>query len=782
MTRRRLRLLFVYLLAALPLIGWGASRAIQTNANSPIDWVTHDFAPRAEYDRFREVFGAGDVVIASWPGCTVDSLELDTLVEVLERSPAFFDNSGAWYFESVVTGRQVLADLTSGPFGLSRAEAIERLRGPLIGPDGEATCAIVTFTADGLAQREVLVKYLRGALSKYCGVPAGEWHLAGPIIDGLSVDLAGRSALDQFALPSALTVLFVCVLCLWRVVPALVVFGLSVFCQGATLALVHYCGDTMSALLIVMPPLIQVLAVAAGIHLTNYCFDAEHAGFARGADAAVEAVRLGWLPTILSAATTAIGLASLLVSQMQPIRQFGGYAAAGVLMTSGLVLTFIPASYALLASRSQVLSQKNSAAARSHDRTGWDRLAGVLQRTHLAVAILTLCGMGLLAAGLPKLQTSVRIETLFSPQSRILSDYRWLETHIGPLVPIEVVLCFDPDCRLSFLERVQLTARVERELRTIPDLGATMSAVTAVPDQFELPQFAAQQMAGSSSVIDILRTRIDQRLSSGASPAVLLEQALRQRRSGSRFMASRPAQHWPDGPAEDDLWRITAYASALDNVDYGALLDYVEQHVTPLLNDNQGETLAGVSAEYAGIMPLVQSIQQQLFADLFRSFLGALILITVVMTLVQAGVLPGLVSMVSNVFPIVLLFGLLGWSGVAMDIGTVMTASVALGIAVDDTLHFLSFFRRGLDADRSRVDAVRFAYQHCGRAMIQTSLICGLGLLPFAASSFAPTARFAWMMAALLGSALMGDLIVLPSLLLSPLGCCFVRHETINEK
>ncbi len=770
MTRRRLRLLIVYLLAALPLIGWGASRAMQTNANSPIDWVTDDFAPRADYDRFRDVFGAGDVVVLSWPGCTVDSTELDTLDIVLKKSPVFSDDDGGWYFESVVTGRQVLQELTNGPLALSYEEAVDRLRGPLIGADGKATCAIVTFTADGLVKREVLVRYLRGALRKFCNVPPGEIRMAGPVVDGLSVDLAGRSALDHFAVPSALAVFLLCLLCLRRLLAALVVFGLSVLCQGATLALVHYCGDTMSALLIVMPPLIQVLAVAAGIHLTNYCIDAEHAGFAPGAEAAAEAFRRGWLPTVLSAGTTAIGLASLLVSQMQPIRQFGGYAAAGVLLTSGLVLTIVPVAHTLIAglrrstgrsSRSRGTGANSPASRQPADsgsgarEGGWSRFAHMLNRVSVPVVILALVGLGGLACGLPKLKTSVRIETLFSHESRILSDYRWLEEHIGPLVPIEVVLRFDPDCRLSFAERVRLTDRVERELRSIPDVGATMSAVTAVP---------------SGVVEQLVRY-------SGA-PTEPLEQALRQRRSGSRFIASRSGKHRPEGRADDDLWRITAYASSLNNVDYGALLDHVQQTVQPTLEDEHGGQLPGVAAEYSGIMPLVQSIQQQLFTDLFRSFLGALALITVVMTLVQAGLLPGLISMVSNVFPIVVLFGLLGWCGVAMDIGTVMTASVALGIAVDDTLHFLSFFRRGLDDGGSRLDGVSFAYQHCGRAMIQTSLICSLGLLPFAASSFAPTARFAWMMAGLLLTALFGDLLVLPSLLLSPVGRCF---ENRNE-
>jgi predicted RND superfamily exporter protein len=117
----------------------------------------------------------------------------------------------------------------------------------------------------------------------------------------------------------------------------------------------------------------------------------------------------------------------------------------------------------------------------------------------------------------------------------------------------------------------------------------------------------------------------------------------------------------------------------------------------------------------------------------------------------------------------------MGLAQTAVDIGAMMTASAALGIAVDDTLHFLVWFRRGSVVEPDRRDAIRYAYRHCATPMLRTTLICGLGLLVFALSPFKPTARFAWLMAILLSLALVADLILLPALLASPLGKCFVR-------
>ena len=108
-----------------------------------------------------------------------------------------------------------------------------------------------------------------------------------------------------------------------------------------------------------------------------------------------------------------------------------------------------------------------------------------------------------------------------------------------------------------------------------------------------------------------------------------------------------------------------------------------------------------------------------------------------------------------------------------LDIGSVMTASVALGIAIDDTFHYLTFFRRGLEKGESRKDAAYAAHQHCGLAMVQSSLICGLGMMVFYFSDFLPSSRFAWMLLALLMVGLAANLVLLPALVVGPLGKLF---------
>jgi len=134
----------------------------------------------------------------------------------------------------------------------------------------------------------------------------------------------------------------------------------------------------------------------------------------------------------------------------------------------------------------------------------------------------------------------------------------------------------------------------------------------------------------------------------------------------------------------------------------------------------------------------------------------------------------GLVAMLPNVLPCVAVFGVMALLGINVEVGTVMTATVAMGIAVDDTVHYVTWFRRGYAQGQSQGEAVRFAYRLCGTAMVQTSLIVGLGLLVYALSDFGPIQRFAWLMFTILMLALLSDLTVTPALLYSRLGRLFL--------
>ncbi|GAA4472298.1 efflux RND transporter permease subunit [Novipirellula rosea] len=199
---------------------------------------------------------------------------------------------------------------------------------------------------------------------------------------------------------------------------------------------------------------------------------------------------------------------------------------------------------------------------------------------------------------------------------------------------------------------------------------------------------------------------------------------------------------------------------------------------------------------YTGVIPVVYKAQRTLLYSLLESIALAFVLIAIVMAMLlnpgrlpwswaspsnlANGVMAGAVAMIPNVFPVLLVFGVMCHLDVAIDIGTMMTASVAMGVAVDDTIHFLSWFRTNLDRGMTRVEAVIETYRRVGPAMTQTTVVGGLGLFVFALSTFTPTQRFGTLMLLMLATALVGDLILLPALLAGPLGRWFKPRTTTD--
>ena len=170
------------------------------------------------------------------------------------------------------------------------------------------------------------------------------------------------------------------------------------------------------------------------------------------------------------------------------------------------------------------------------------------------------------------------------------------------------------------------------------------------------------------------------------------------------------------------------------------------------------------------MVPLFLRTQQAVLESLIESFALAFGVIAVVMMVLLKNPAAGLITMLPNVMPIGVVFGLISWAGIPVDIGTMITASVALGIAIDGTLHLLTWFRDGLRNGMSREDAIALGLAHCGPAMWQTSAAIGLAMLMLSTAELLLISRFGWLMAALIAAALTADIVLLPALLSGPLG------------
>ncbi len=188
--------------------------------------------------------------------------------------------------------------------------------------------------------------------------------------------------------------------------------------------------------------------------------------------------------------------------------------------------------------------------------------------------------------------------------------------------------------------------------------------------------------------------------------------------------AHEPADLHSEGDAGlcqegDELWRITAQVNIMTDVNYSTLTSDIDEIVRSETRD-----VAGARHVVTGMVPLFLHTQQAVLTSLIESFaLGAVI------SYVLRSLRSGLVTMIPNILPISAVFGAISWFGLAVDVGSMITASVALGIAVDGTLHLLTWFRQEIRNGRTRRVAIERALGHCGPALFQTSIVVGTGLV-----------------------------------------------------
>ena len=231
--------------------------------------------------------------------------------------------------------------------------------------------------------------------------------------------------------------------------------------------------------------------------------------------------------------------------------------------------------------------------------------------------------------------------------------------------------------------------------------------------------------------------------------------------------------------ARDDdhaYWRLTVRLPQNEDPNFGPRIALIEKAV----QDAVAPLDVVPDVKFTGHIVIVEASQNILLGDLFTSFLSAFGVILLVMIFMLRSIVGGFLAMLPNLFPTVTIFGAMGLMGLALDIGAVMSASVALGIAVDDTIHLLSRFGSRRAHGVNQIRSAHGALKQCGGAMFQTTLVCGISLMAYYFSDFVPTSNFSLFMFGLLSSALLGVLFLLPSMMASPMGRYLARAAVID--
>lgn len=712
---------------------------VEANTQDVHTWLPGGTSARAEYDRFVELFGDDDDIVISWDGCTTEDPRLFALTKRLrERVGDDLEFCGA------ANGRDVLNRLTSsGGAGLTEQQARERMAGVFFGEDGRTTGVCVRLGEAGRDNRMACFEKIYESADEVDGLGRERLRIGGGSFISVQIHKATNQALS-YSVPAGLLAVLVTFFSLRSIRLTTITLSVAATSALVSVAFVTFCGYKINGLLVMMPVIVMVLTLSGGVHLAGYYRKAVR--FDPFGDAVASMFKVGWRPCALATITTSVGILMLCTSHIEAVRHFGMFTSIGLMLALCMLLLTYPALLRVWPISMTEIQRFTSDKPTEIESRAQDH---IVQRPWLATAgvAVVLCLFPALMIGAARLKTTLSPENMFPPDSAVRVNHDWLEENLTPVQCVEIVATFENDERDRLTSQIHSLHQIQQHLSELPEIRTVFSFASLCDP---IPQGRGFRSVSRRSFIN---SRLRQELPNLMDQRLLIQ--------------------------EDNLthWRIRVGLNIQDEEQYATLMDDIAFAAKECSADMETEPEFLVT----GIWPLSAIGRQQLFSDLAMSFMLAFLMITPLIMLILRGVSTGLVAMIPNVFPALLFFGGMGWLGWSVDIGTILTASVGLGIAVDDTLHFLETYVRTRETSTCRRTAVWRAITHCGRPMLYTTLICCAGLAVFSASQFIPARQFAIAIVVLLGIALVSDLLLLPALILGPFGRLFDRRQKSDD-
>jgi predicted RND superfamily exporter protein len=518
-----------------------------------------------------------------------------------------------------------------------------------------------------------------------------------------------------------------------RLLSAFVPVGASLLATLWVFGALALLGRPLNLITIVLGPMLICVGSVYGVHvLARFEEMAAAAGDARaGAHACL---RYTLAPVLIAGLTTIFGFGALLLSPTPAINELGALSALGVTAIALIALTGIPALMGLLP-----LAPAARPTHRVSRRVGWTiatTLAAIASLTarRPGAVIAAWLGMTVLAVALiPRITVDTDYLTFFAPTSPVRRDFAAVSRLLVGAVPIYVTL--DGGAEGAFREPANLRALAALQARidALPAVSATLSVV----DMIRLLNRAVER--DDPAALRIPDTR------EGVAELMFLipKNTLRRYANANHSKANLVVRTGQSGSAAILALEARLRAAiAAGDLPAGITADVTGNAVVFNRGSNTvtGNQLTTVGATAAAIFLLVSWA--------FRS--------------------PriGTLAMIPNVIPVAMFFGLLGFGIAPLSLPTSLIGCMALGIAIDDTAHFLVAYRhrrsRGVDVDAAADDCIRTL----GHPIIATSLMLSAGFLVLWLSAFATLREFGYLSAITIMICLCADLILLPAILI----------------
>ncbi len=503
-------------------------------------------------------------------------------------------------------------------------------------------------------------------------------------------------------------------------------------CLIWTFGLMAWLSIPLSMLTMIVP--IFLIAVS-----TAYCMYiiSEYINVCRLAETSKSAVLQSFsnisLPTSLAVFTTIVGLCSLLVNRIYAIQEFALFSCFGLLSCLAIIFSFLPACMAIL--RLPVNDKEEIRPKGINFERVLEKIIRINLNHQKITFSIILCIVLMGIWGVFQIRIETNPVEFFKRDSPVSQHFHDIYQDMAGSFPINVVLDSQEEDYFEAPDNIAKISRLQDFLNSLDGVDKSISFA----EYLKLVNYATNQ--NMKSYYNLPEESFEVRMLVNNYKIMLGEDMLK------RFIS--------EDFSKTNILLRTHISNSSDLIKIKQrILEHLQNHYSRDFN-----------FEITGVGVLISETSNTLTKSQIKSLSLTLAIIFVIMLLLFISSKVSFVAIVPNCFPIIINFGLMGWLGIELSLVTCLIASIAIGLAVDDTIHYLVTYRREVRKDLNKNRALHDTVMHVGKPIIFTTLAISLGFSILMFSHFKPTAIFGLMMVVTMFSALVADLILLPSLM-----------------
>jgi hypothetical protein len=537
----------------------------------------------------------------------------------------------------------------------------------------------------------------------------------------------------RLALIAIGTLLFLLFRRITGVVLPLLVVAFSVI---STLGLMALSDTAFSVPTMILPSFLLAVGVGASVHILSIFYQGLNQEGLDKTESIVQALGHSGLAVVITSLTTAAGLASFAMAEIAPVSALGIFASTGVMLSLIYTIVLVPALLAIIPIKPKHKEKKANHHARMDGILNWISAFSVKRSKAIifVCAILTLVSIG----GLTRLSLSHDPLVWLPEASPVRQDTEFLNQVFDSSVNMEVLIDTGKENGLYSLEVLNTLDRMEKEV-----------------ESFEHGKF---RVGNTLSLVDILK-EINQALNENnpaqykvpQNPELIPQEFLLFENSGS-----------------DDLEDVvdTSFSVARFSI-LSPWMDAVAQNpALEKLKNRFDKAFSGkAKVTITGMIPLLVRVMNASVISAAESYILAFMVITILMILLIGSIRLGILSMFPNLLPIFITMGIMGWLSIPLDMYTMLIGSIAIGLAVDDTVHFMHNFRRYYFETDNVAESIRLTLFTTGRAMLVTSIVLCSGFFLYMFASMNNLFHFGLLTGSTILLALAADFFLAPALM-----------------